>query len=199
MEWVGGFVLGFVADVFRSVFLPASTKWISRLIPSAREKSNVEDNILTLDIMEKLKSLGKDPELVKQAREDAAKFMSVLTSQKEAFVDNAIEIIDSTYMTQAEMNMEAGRRADVARQQMERAIVALERSGWLNEAQIAALKDAQERWENYARSQANFAALEFEGGSMAPLIFASELESATVSRIGELKRMLEEMRERYGE
>ena len=34
---------------------------------------------------------------------------------------------------------------------------------------------------------------------MAPLIYAGELESATVSRTGELKRMLEEMRERYGD
>jgi hypothetical protein len=58
--------------------------------------------------------------------------MSVLTSQKEAFVENAIEIIDSSYMTQAEMNIEAGRRADVAKQQMKRAIVALERSDWID-------------------------------------------------------------------
>lgn len=198
MEWLGGFVLGFIADLFRSVFMPASTGWINRLIPSARKKANVEENILTLDIMEKLKSLGRDPDLVRHARDDAAQFMTVLTSQKEAFVENAIEVIDSTFMTQAEMNTEAGRRADVAGKQMERAIIALERSGGMNETQTAALRETQGQWEKYARAQAEFAAAEFEGGSMAPLIFASELESATVSRTGELKRMLEEMRERYG-
>lgn len=197
MEWLGAFVLGFIADLFRSVFMPASTEWLNKMIPSAREKVNVKENMLTLDIMEKLKSLGKDPDLVKHSREDADQFMSVLTSQKEAFVENAIEMIDSTYMTQTDMNMEAGRRADVARQHMERAIVALDRSGWMNESQTEALKATQDRWEKYAQSQATFAAAEFEGGSMAPLIFASELESATVSRTGELKRMLEEMRERY--
>lgn len=198
MEWMGGFALGFVADLFRSVFMPASTEWVNRLIPSARKKANVEENILTLDIMEKLKSLGKDPDLVKHSRDDAAQFMTVLTSQQEAFVENAIEVIDSSFMTQAEMNMEAGRRADVAQKQMERAIVALERSGWMSETQTAALKEAQERWEKYAQAQAEFASAEFEGGSMAPLVFASELESVTVSRTGELKRMLEEMRERNG-
>lgn len=199
MEWLGGFVLGFVADLFRSVFMPASTEWINRLIPSARKKANVEENILTLDIMEKLKSLGKDPDLVKHARDDAAQFMTVLTSQQEAFVENAIEVIDSTFMTQAEMNMEAGRRADVANKQMERAIIALERSGWMSEAQAAALKEAQALWTKYAHAQAEFAAAEFEGGSMAPLIYAGELESATVSRTGELKRMLNEMRYRYAD
>lgn len=199
MEWLGGFILGFIADAFRSVFMPASTEWINRRIPSARKKANVEENILTLDIMEKLKSLGKDPDLVKHARDDAAQFMTVLTSQKEAFVETAMEVIDSTFMTQVEMNIEADRRADVASKQMERAIIALERSGWMSEAQIAALKETQGKWEKYAQAQAEFAAVEFEGGTMAPLVYSSELESATVSRTGELKRMLEEMRERYGE
>lgn len=199
MDWLIGFVLGFFADLFRSVFMPASTEWINRSIPTARKKANVEENALTLDIMEKLKSLGKDPALAKHARDDAAQFLAVLNSQQEAFVENAIEIIDSTYMTQVEMNMEAGRRADVARQQMERAILALERSGWIEASQIAALKLTQANWESYAKAQAEFAAAEFDGGSMAPLVYASELESVTVSRTGELRRMLEEMRERYGD
>ncbi|WP_323037689.1 lysozyme inhibitor LprI family protein [Pararhodobacter sp.] len=199
MDWLVGFVLGFFADLFRSVFMPASTEWINRFIPTARKKANVEENVLTLDIMEKLKSLGKDPALAKHARDDAAQFLAVLNSQQEAFVENAIEIIDSTYMTQVEMNMEAGRRADLARQQMERAIVALERSGWMEASQIAALNQTQANWESYAKAQAEFAAAEFDGGSMAPLVYASELETVTVSRTGELKRMLEEMRERYGD
>ncbi len=195
MDWLIGFVLGFVADLFRSVFMPASTDWINRFIPTARRKANVEDSILTLDVMDRLKSLGKDPALVKHARDDAAQFLKVLTSQKEAFVENAIEIIG----TQAEMNMEAGLRADVAQQQMERAIVALERSGWMEEGQISTLKEAQAHWGKYAKAQADFAAAEFEGGTMLPLVYASELESITVSRTGELKRMQEEMRERCGD
>ncbi|MGO4910517.1 hypothetical protein ACEN2J_19660 [Pseudorhodobacter sp. W20_MBD10_FR17] len=48
-------------------------------------------------------------------------------------------------------------------------------------------------------SDAGIAAYKFDGGSMAPLVYASELETLTVSRTGELKRMLEEMRERYGD
>jgi len=41
-------------------------------------------------------------------------------------------VIDSTYMTQTDMNIEAARRAEVARLQLDRAIVALERSGWMD-------------------------------------------------------------------
>jgi uncharacterized protein YecT (DUF1311 family) len=199
MEWLVGFVLGFFADLFRSVFMPASTEWINKFIPAARRKANVEENILTLEVMDKLQSLGKDPNLAKHARGDAAQFLSVLTSQQDAFVENAIEIIDSTHMTQIEMNVEAGRRANVAQQQMERAIIALKRSGWLEPPQISNLDNAQENWEAYAKSQAEFAAAEFEGGSMAKLVYASELESVTISRTGELNRMFQEMKERYGD
>ena len=198
MDWLIGFVLGFVADLFRSVFMPASTDWINRFIPTARRKANVEKNLLMLDIMAKLKSLGKDPALAKHAH--TAQFMTVLTSQQEAFVENAIEIIGAEIIgTQAKMNVEAGLRADVAQQQMQRAIVALERSGWMEEGQISTLKEAQAHWGKYALAQADFAAAEFKGGTMFPLVFASELESITVSRTGELKRMQEEMRERHGD
>lgn len=65
--------------------------------------------------------------------------------------------------------------------------------------QIAAFKQTQTNWESYAKTQAEFAAAAFEGGSMAPLVYASELEAVTVSRTGELKRMFEEMSERYGD
>lgn len=82
MEWLIGFILGFITDLFRSVFLPASTTWVNRLIPSAQKKENIEENILMLRIMEQLKSLGKDPNIAKHARDDAAQFLSFPTSQQ---------------------------------------------------------------------------------------------------------------------
>lgn len=199
MEGLIGFAVGFIADLLRSVFLPASTNWIGRFIPSARKKANAEDNILTLSIMEKLISVGKDPSLVKYAREGSERFINVLTSQQDAFVENAVEVIDSAYMAQMEMNIEAGRRTEVAEQQMERAILALERSGWLSNSQENALRKSQKQWEKYALAQAEFASAEFEGGTLAPLAYSSELETATLSRTAELNRMLGEMRERHAD
>ena len=61
MDWLVGFVLGFFVDLFRSVFMPASTEWINKFIPAARRKANVEENILTFEIMDRLKSLEKTP------------------------------------------------------------------------------------------------------------------------------------------
>lgn len=197
MEWLAGFVLGVFADIFRSVFLPASTGWLNHFIPSARKKANFEENALTLEVMEKLVSLGKDPNLAKHARDDAEQFLNILTKQRDAFVDNAVEVIDSTHMSQVEMNAEAFRRSDVAGQQMERAVIALKCSGWLSEAQISGLDQAQAIWEQYAQSQAEFEALEYEGGSMAPLIHATTLENITLTRTGELKGIFETMRENY--
>ena len=89
-------------------------------------------------------------------------------------------------------------REEEVEEQMERAIIALERSDWMDERQVATLKVTQQNWEDYAKSQADFAAAEFDGGSMAPLVFSRELESVMISRTGELKRMLNEMSERYG-
>tara|TARA_R110002124_G_scaffold65659_2_gene179503 strand:- start:396 stop:650 length:255 start_codon:yes stop_codon:yes gene_type:complete len=83
--------------------MPASTEWLNRFLPAARRKANVEENMLTLQVMERLRSLGKDPDLAKHARDDSAWFLSVLTTQQEAFVENAVEVIDSTYMTQLEI------------------------------------------------------------------------------------------------
>ena len=102
-------------------------------------------------------------------------------------------------MSQIEMNIEAERRAGVAQQQMERAIVALERSGLMDERQTSSLRTTQRNWDEYAKSQAEFAAAEFDGGSIAPLVYSSELEAVTISRTGELKRMLQEMHKRYGD
>lgn len=94
-------------------------------------------------LWKKLVSLGKDPSLAKHARDDAEQFLNILTKQRDAFVDNAVEVIDSTHMSQAEVNAEAFRRSDVAGQQMERAVIALKCSGWLSDAQISSLDQTQ--------------------------------------------------------
>ncbi len=80
--------------------MPASTACLNRFVPAARKKANVEDNMLTLQGMERLKSLGKDPNLAKHARDDTAQFMNVLTTQQETFLDNAVDVVDGTYMSQ---------------------------------------------------------------------------------------------------
>jgi uncharacterized protein YecT (DUF1311 family) len=87
-------------------------------------------------------------------------------------------------------------RLEVAQKQMERALAALKRSGWMSVTQQRRLELAKVSWSKYAEDQARFAASAFEGGSMETLVYASELEVTTISRVGALKRIHEEMRER---
>lgn len=199
MDWIIAFALGFLTDLSRSVLLPASTRWINRLIPFARSKENIETNIVILDIMGKLKSLGLDPALAVNFRADADKFLGAVTSRQEAFVENAIGAIEDTITTQTELNLESNRRAEIAREQMGHALKALETSGWMEADQIKALQEAQTNWESYATSQAEVAAFGYKGGSMAPLVYNNEIENLAVNRTGELKLMLEDMRERFGD
>lgn len=69
----------------------------------------------------------------------------------------------------------------------------------MDERQASTLKTTQQNWEENAKSQAEFAAAEFDGGSMAALVYSSEIASVTIGRTGELKRMFQEMSERYGD
>lgn len=193
MGWLFGFLLGLFTDLARSVFIPASTEWINRRIPWVRKNINIKENALILDMRAKLIEQGLDPELVRHVSKDAEEFMNRLIGQSEAFVENAVEVVGM--ITQLELNGEAAKRAEVAKLQMEHALIALEQSELLSDAQKDALKAAQETWMIYADAQAKFAAAQFERGSMAPMVYSSELESVTISRTGDLNRILEELRE----
>ena len=198
MELLFGFVAGFATDAFRSVFLPATTGWLSRFVPSARERANIEDNRVTLEIMGQLKALGKDPSLVKHIRDSADAFNAAITNRQDAFVEHAVEVIDSTHMTQIDMNEEAARRAEVARKQMLRAHIALQESGLVTPLEIKMLDAAQERFQEYTEAQGDFARAGFHRGSMAPLAYWRQIESARVNRAGELRQILEKMLEERG-
>lgn len=65
MDWLIAYVAGVATDFVRSVFFPATNKWIYKYIPGLREKENLEESMLVLSIMEKLKILGRDEKLVK--------------------------------------------------------------------------------------------------------------------------------------
>ena len=198
MEWLLGFITGFVADLFRTVFLPGSTRWLSKFVPSAQEKVNIQDNLLILDVMNKLHGMGKDPSLAQHIRESADTFLAAIQSRQDAFIEHAVEIIDSMHMTQLDMNEEAARRAEVARQQMLRAHIALQESGFLVALEIQMLDAAQERFQAYTEAQGDFARAGFHRGSMAPLAYWSQIETARVNRTGELREIFNEMREQRG-
>lgn len=201
MEWLIGvvmFFVGLVADALRSVLVPASNAWLSRFIPSARERANLEDNKITLEIMERLQALGKDPALARHVKQNADTFLALIETQQDVFVENEIQVMTGGPSTQLEMNMEAARRADVARQQMEKSLTALQDSGWLTPPELSALHLSQDSWLTYAEAQSQFAWAGYEGGSMAPLAYWSQMEKATLTRTGELRQIFNEMQDQRG-
>ncbi|GLC63002.1 hypothetical protein PLESTB_001970000 [Pleodorina starrii] len=101
-------------------------------------------------------------------------------------------------MTQIDMNEEAARRAEVARKQMLRAHIALQESGLVTPLEIKMLDAAQERFQEYTEAQGDFARAGFHRGSMAPLAYWRQIESARVNRAGELRQILEKMLEERG-
>ncbi len=191
MEWLVGFLLGFVADLFRSVFLPASTEWMNRIIPGGKRKTNRAENILVLETMERLKSLGKDPGLARHIHDNGDDFVARLTNQREAFVDAQIELIDSSNMTQAEMTMEANRRFEVADTQMKSILSVILDSDHLDELHKDQLRKAQIAWEGFRDEQSEYTGLLFSGGTMRPLVYSGEREALTIQRTGQLKAIYE--------
>jgi uncharacterized protein YecT (DUF1311 family) len=91
--------------------------------------------------------------------------------------------------TQAEMNT-------TARERYERASIRLHliRDGLLrllSPTERVLQDDTQRTWEAYRDHQANFAAAQFEGGTIQPLVRATELERLTIERAAILETDLE--------
>lgn len=68
----------------------------------------------------------------------------------------------------------------------------------LPDARGALLENSQEAWCAYRTAEAHLAASEFEGGTIMPIIRASEAESMTEERIKRVRAMVAEVRrQRY--
>lgn len=198
MEWLTGFVLGILADLFRSVFLPATTEQLERLVPGKKKAANRKDNFVTLEMMERLKSLGLDPQLAQHMHDDSDAFLGRLVSQRDAYIDASIVALEGPATTQIEMNVEALRRADVAEAQLNESLNTILAHEALDKKLIGQFEAAQAGWENYRDQQVTFAGLQYEGGSMRPLIEGSEREALTLQRVAELKAIQLDFAEKYG-
>jgi len=92
-------------------------------------------------------------------------------------------------MTQLEMNEAASLSFKRANEKMENIIAKLKIYHMPSE--FASLEEAQSVWETYRDKQASFAASQFEGGSMQPMIYSGELERITIERTALLRDYFE--------
>jgi uncharacterized protein YecT (DUF1311 family) len=146
---------------------------------------------------ERLLSLRKDLDNKNVTLEDLKKFENELMGRaviaEELSISYAHEAqqireIDSTHMTQSEMNLVAFQSYQNAEQKLDDLIEQLK--SFFSSKQSDHFDKVNEAWRRYLKIHADFEASKFEGGSIQPLIHASSLETATIARIVELESEL---------
>ena len=96
------------------------------------------------------------------------------------------------YWTQSEMNHRAYAEYEVENAKLLQAMAEL--GGLIDEDHLC--QAAQEAWEIYRDREADFAAGEFEGGSIQPLIRATELSVLTRERVARIEATIKDRRQR---
>jgi uncharacterized protein YecT (DUF1311 family) len=146
------------------------------LIKRRIEKKPVIDEI---DRRQKLLALNKELAQQKISLQDLDRLEALLlrkTKAAESFAQSLKAEVDAVtdakgkeFLTQAEMNQRAFDSYQVADSKLRVAIASL--APMLSHEERHALGEAQAAWELYRDAQAQFAAKQFEGGSIAPLIY----------------------------
>lgn len=91
------------------------------------------------------------------------------------------------------MNLSKG---DELRDEEAQLTAALDEANKLDGIDRAALSALQTAWTDWADTQANLVASQVEGGSMYPMIWASEKAALTRERIDQIERLMSEWMDR---
>ena len=191
--FVIGVVIGFSADVLRSVLLPVTTEWLKSFVPFFKKAKIKADNMQYLQIQDSLIRLGKDPALAEKI--DSPEFRVSLAHNVDTSVSMQLSMVDSSNMTQADMNRESLRRAKLSEDMMQGMYEQILNSGRLSDEEVYLLKSSQEAWAAFRDKEVEFLASSYEGGSMQPLIANSAEEYENTARFVTLKNYYEELLE----
>lgn len=189
-HWLITFLLGMFADIVRSIVAPQTTEWINRHIPFTRKSINSADNLHYLRTLKAIDDAGLDRSVVDHIEKDAEAFKNTIEYLTMAKVDAEVEYV-STATTQMEMNFEAKARAEAAERKLNKTLTELRKKSSFQPNQEK-LKHSQENWERYRDSEAEFAASEYEGGSIAPLVYWLSYLQSTIARRAELLPLFED-------
>jgi len=175
--------------------LPALGIAVWYLVRRYNEKQPLNEEI---ERVQKTAELKKTLEQYNYSIEDLREFQDSLMGRSEvakalgeSFANEANRIgetLSSKTITQAEMNEAASLSLQATNIKLDHVISELKKH--FNPAEIAGFNQAQDAWENYQKVNAEFAASQYEGGSIMPLIYASTLESAAITRLVELESEL---------
>ena len=92
--------------------------------------------------------------------------------------------------TQVELNQESKTDFEIADAELNKVYKKLRAN--MSDDEKQRLKEVQLLWLKYRDANAEFAASRYEGGSIAPMVYAGTMTSATVDRVQELKNFFRE-------
>ncbi len=174
-------------------FLAGSGYLLQRAITGAATKEKIDRYSSLADIASKMKAQGLSPEhIAAVSRLVSGKRREVEIAAQNLEVDASIaETIEPEgYWTQGAMNARASAAYNTATAQLHEALLNL--SHYLGED----LWEVQAVWEQFRDKQIELARAQFEGGSLAPFIAASEGEALTRQRLAWAQASLEELAHR---
>ncbi|RYF31221.1 MAG: DUF1311 domain-containing protein [Comamonadaceae bacterium] len=185
MEEIGKLVLAAVI----AALVTASGFGLKRLITSAKRQERATLYSSLADLRSKMETAGV-------SFDDLDRFEAQIRSKaRETSVALEAAGEPDSYWTQGEMNHRA--RVDLELQDAELAVLLAELGGLVGEKRRVELDAAQEAWVRYRDLEAGFAASEYTGGSIMPLIRASEAASLTRERVAHIRAFLDDRKSRY--
>lgn len=176
------------------VAIPSGGFLIKRLLTGARAQERVTLYAGLTDIAAKMKQHGVsagDVTTVEAFISRKRREGVLITQTADETPATEDDKRPAGYWSQASMNQRAGASFQTATAQLEEVLLELEH--YVSEEHLRAV---QETWERFRDEQADFAASQYEGGSIAPLIRASEAEAITQQRLAWARAELADRQDR---
>ena len=151
----------------------------------------LDRTVKVLDIHERMQRSGLSPSDLSDI-EDLLLAKSVRLRNIENIALSERAPSADEIVTQAEMNQQAYNAFSDSDGKLESVLKIVREE--LSDDLLTELEKSQEAWTIYRNAQADLLAKQYEGGSIQPLIRATELERLTISRRAEIEDFLNEQR-----
>jgi uncharacterized protein YecT (DUF1311 family) len=160
-----------------------------------RRKAEQKPVFENIQKAEKLLSLHKELDKTNYTIEDLKNLEHALMGRAEVakklgesyaqHAEDLRRIESSKAMTQSELNILASQTYQRSERRLESVVAELKE--YYSPDEISRFDETNKAWLDYRSKYAEFIASQYKGGSIQPLIYASILESLTISRIVEIE------------
>lgn len=175
------------------ILLSAIGYLIKRKIENRPQIESLDKHKKLLDIHKQMNEQGIDIEGLKELEAKLTGKAAAIQRNAIALQSTSVPLIGENQaeeITQSELNSRAALSFESAKVRMHEVFSQLERK--VDSVKSQSLMNSQTEWNNYSVSQAEAAAATYQGGSIYPLIYFSELESLTNERTARLQAELDE-------